>query len=311
MGYYSGANTNVVKTALDSVFFTEFNYENQPGIASALTAGVFMQDNTDRAAVIVEQLASVGYWEERGEQENLANATPTSTRQKTFSVLNFAKQLPISKNMFDDDQHSTVQRLVADLARKGRLTRDKNAFKMYNLGFTSTLANDSVALFSNSHTTINGTTVDNLLTSALSESALEDAIKMLLEQKTQDDTLGGHVPTVLLVPPKLFPTAIKLTMSELTPESGNNAVNYVSKIFPGLKVYQSPFLGTANGGSDTAWFLLSNNHSMSRWERQDIITDLVDYKYSPVNEYIYKAEYREVVGPISWEGLVGSTGAGA
>ena len=311
MGYYSGANANVVKTALDSVFFTEFDYETQPGIATALTDGVFMQDSVDRAAVITEQLSGVGYWEERGEQENLVNATPSSTNTKTFNVLNYAKQLPVSKNMFDDDQHSTVSRLVTDLARKGRLTRDKNAFEVYNNAFTTTLANDSVAMFSNSHTTIDGDTVDNLLTAALSRTAIELAIKMLLEQKTQDNTLGGHNPACLIVPPALFPDAIELTMSELQPDTANNAVNYLSKIYPGLKVYNSPFLGTAHGGSDTAWFLMSNNHSLSRWERQGILTDLIDYKYSPVNEYIYKAEYREVVGPISWEGGVGSTGAGA
>ena len=73
-------------------------------------------------------------------------------------------------------------------------------------------------------------------------------------------------------------------------------------LYPGLIVYQSPFLGAAYGGSDTAWYLLSADHSMYRWVRQSIVTDLVDYKFQRNNNYIYKAEYRAVVGPISFRG---------
>jgi hypothetical protein len=79
-------------------------------------------------------------------------------------------------------------------------------------------------------------------------------------------------------------------------------------IYPGLQIFQSPFLGAAQGGSDTAWFLLSRNHSLYRWVRQALNLDLVDYKTQRNNNYIYKGEYREVVGAISYEGLCGSTG---
>ena len=47
---------------------------------------------------------------------------------------------------------------------------------------------------------------------------------------------------------------------------------------------------------------------MYRWVRQDVEKVLVPYQYQRNNAYIYKAEYREVVGPISFEGMVGSNG---
>ncbi len=308
MPYSSGVAANVVQTALDAVFSTSFHYLEQPGVATAETPAVFKQDATDRAAVIVEQLQGIGYWDERAELGTLGQASPQVDNQITFSVVNFAKELQISKNMFDDDQHSTVSRLVADFARTGRLTRDRNAFEVFRNGFTTALTNDGLSLFNDAHVTLSGDTVDNNVTTALSETALNAGITALRQQLTQDGTLGGHMPACLLVPSVLFKTAQEITKSELRAGTADNDLNYFSQIYPGLMVYTSPFLDAAQGGSDTAWFLLSDNHSIIRWVRQGIVTDMVDYKYSSNNSYVYKAEFREVIGAISWEGSYGSDG---
>lgn len=307
MAFTSALNTNVVKTALDKVFFTEFEYNDQPGLATARDPLAFMQERSTKAAEIVEQMQGVGYFEERAEQANIAQATPRVSNQKTFSMINYAKELDISKNFFDDDQHGVVQKAIKDFARKARLSQDKNAFNQYNLGFTTVLANDGVALFSNSHVALDGTTVDNLETGGLTESVLNTAFVSLMQQKTQDGTLGGHMPALLLVPTVLFKTACEITKSEMRSGTANNDLNYYSQIFPGLQVKHSPFLSATYGGSNTSCFLLSRDHSMMRWVRQDLVTDLVDYKTQRNNNYVYKAEFREKVGPISYEGLVGIT----
>lgn len=306
--YNSSLAPDVVKTALDLVFDTEYGLDTQPGYATAEDAGVFMQDTTDRSAVITEQFMGPGYFEVRTEQQDVPAGTARVDNQKTFSVLNYSKSIDISKNLMDDDQHSTIDMLVKRMARNARLTRDKNAFNQYNLGFTTVTTNDGVALFSNSHVTLSGETVDNLETAALTEASLNTAFISLQQQKTQDGTLGGHIPAILLVPTALFKTACEITKSTLRSGTANNDMNYYSELFPGLVVKHSPFLGASQGGSDTAWFLLSKDHSMKRWVRQSLVTDMVDYKFQRNNNYIYKAEYREVVGPISFEGLVGSTG---
>lgn len=308
MALTSSLNPDVVKTALDKVFETEFKLEAQPGLATANDPLVFMQDSADKAAIIIDQYQGVGYFEERLEQSDLAQATPRVGNQKTFSVINFAKEVDISKNFFDDEQWSVVSRTVKNFARNARLTQSKKAFGQYNLGFTTVTTNDNVALFSNSHITLSGDTVDNLETAALTETSLNLAFNSLMAQLTQDGTLGGHMPKVLLVPTKLFKTACEITKSEYRSGTANNDMNYYSQLYPGLVVKHSPFLAAAQGGSDTAWFLLSDDHSMIRWVRQGLVTDLVDYKTQRNNNYIYKAEYREVVGPISFEGLVGSLG---
>ena len=307
-GLNSGVAANVVKTALDKVFNTEFDYPAMTGIATAENGSVFMQDSTDRAAVITEQFMGSGYWETRPELGDVPAGSTKVGNQKTFSVVNYAKSIDVSKNLFDDDQHNVVQMMIRNMARNARLTRDKNAFSVIAGGFATTTTNDSAYLFSASHVTLDGTTVSNLGSGALSDTTLETQITSLIEQKTQDGTLGGHEPAVLLVPPALFKEATVFAKSELRPTTANNDLNYVSMIYPGLQVLMSPYLGANYGGSDTAWFLLSRNHSLYRWIRQAINTDLVDYKTQRNNNYIYKGENREVVGPIAYEGLTGNLG---
>lgn len=308
--FNSSLAPDVVKTAIDMVFNASFSVETMPGYAT-VDSKAFMQSTTDRAAVIVDQFQGPGYFEQRAEQQDVPQGTARVGNQKTFSVVNYAKSIDISKNLMDDDQHDTISKLIKAFGRNARLTKEKNAFGQYNLGFTTVTTNDGVALFSDSHVTLNGDTVDNLLTGALTESNLDSAIQSLINQKTQDGTLGGHVPAALVVPPALFKKAQEITKSELRSGTANNDLNYYSTVYPGLQVLQNPFLGAAYGGSDTQWFVLSSEHSMYRWVRQALTTDLVDYKTQRNNNYVYKAEYREVVGPISYEGIVASTGATA
>jgi phage major head subunit gpT-like protein len=307
-GLLSGVAANVVKTALDKVFNSEFDYPSMTGIATAETGDVFIQDKATNSAVVTEQFTGVGYWDSRPELGDVTAGNPKVGNQKTFSVTNYAKSVDISKNLFDDDQHSVVQMMIRNMARNARLTRDKNASSIYANAAGTTLTNDGIALISASHVAGDGTTVSNLVSGALSEATLATGITTLIELKTQDGTLGGNEPSVLLVPPANFKNACIFAKSELRPTTTNNDLNYVSMIYPGLRVLMLPFLGAAYGGSDTIWFLLSRNHSVTRWVRQAVQTNLVDYQYQRNNNYIYKGEFREIVGAITFDGLVGATG---
>lgn len=303
------ANPDVVKTYLDDLFAMSFEYEAQPGFSSAEDGMVFKQDSMDRASLTIDQFAGVGYFDERGELESYAQATGSTGNTKTFSALNYGKDITISKNFVADDQWATVEKTMSDAGRKARLTKDKNAFGQYNGGFATVTTHDSAYLFSDSHVLMNGGSEDNLETGALSESTLETAIRSLTSQLANDGTLGGHQPAVLLVPPALLKTAMEITKSVLRSGTANNDMNYYSEIYPGLMVKTSEFLSAAQGGSDTAWFLLSKDHGMTRWVRQGLETVLVGPEYSPNGQYVYRCDYREVVGPVTWEGMVGSTGA--
>lgn len=297
---------NDVKTALDLVFSAEFNYDAAPGRATARTAGVFQQDTIDRAAVISEQYQGTGYFQTRLEQQAVPQGTARVGNQKTSPVGNYDKAIPVSKNFFDDDQHSVVKRMMTDEGRLARISQDNYAFTIYNNAFSAQKTNDAVALVSDSHVTLNSTTVDNKETGVLNNTNLNTLFISLKKQKTQDGTIGGFEPSILLVPTDLHKTATEVTQSELRTGTTNNDLNYFSQIYPGLQVFESPFL---SNGSTTAYFLLSRSHSVTRWVRNGLETKLVDWSISLNNDYIYKVGFREVVDTISYEGLVGSDGS--
>lgn len=311
MSYSSKRNPNVVKTALDDVFNPVFSEMGMPGHASAMDGLVFKQDSVDNSAVIMELFAGSGAWKSRTEEQDVNQASPKIGDQKTFSVTNWANSIDIPKNFFDDNMHGAYEKMVRDFALKARYTRDYEAFKLYRDAFNGTYytTHDGVALISDSHTTLgSGETVDNKLTGALSYDNLNTAIQMLQEQKSQDGTIIGHTPDVLLVPPALRSLAERIVYSAQLSGTADNDMNPIRGLY-NLTVKTSPYLGAASGGSDTAWFLLSTNHSVTRWTRQGVVTDLVDYKYERNNNYIYKGEFREMVGAMTWEGIIGSTGA--
>lgn len=308
MSFSSTLSPNVVKTALDDVFFQTFSGEKYPGVVDATSSMVFKQDTTDSSAVIEEVFKGVGAWEQRSEEQDLSQGNPRIGNQKTFSVANFARSIDIPKIFFDDNKHSSYEKMVSNFARRARTTRSKNAFAVFRNAFTTATTSDGVALISDSHINLNGDTIDNKVTGALSETTLNTAIVQLMEMKSQDGEIDGFLPNVLLVPPALYKTACEIVDSEQRSGTADNDINIYSSKY-GIYVAQSPYLGAASGGSDAAWFLLSEDHSIMRYVRQDIITDIVDYKFQRNNNYIYKGEFREVVGAMSFEGIVGSTGA--
>ena len=300
----------MVLSGLDEVFFSAFNREPMPNMADVEDDMIFRQDTTDRSGVITEQMKDAGMWNSRSELADLDEGNILAGNKKTHTVAAFAQSLPISKHYFDDEQYGTVKESVTKMGLKGMLTKRREAFGIYRNAFTTTLTNAGTALCSDSHSNLNGDTVDNLLTDVFSESALNTAINQLLEQKDQAGDNVGFEPYCLLVPNRLFKQAAEILESELRSGTGNNDMNVYSEKY-GIYLKQSNWLGAANSGSNTAWFLLAKDHTIKRWVRQPIITDLVDYKYAKNFVYEYKAEYREVYGAISYEGIVGSTGAGA
>jgi len=267
----------------------------------------FKQDSTDKAAEQEEVFKGVSLWNQRSEEQDVQGDSPRITNKQTFNVIEFAKSVDIPKVFFDDNMHGAYTKMIIDFAEKGRITRDDNAMALYRNSFTSTLTADGATLISDTHTTISGDTVDNKLTSALSEEALNTAIISLVEQKDQSGVVRGGMPSTLLVPPALFKLACEIVESELRSATPDNDMNVYSSKY-GIYVAPSKRLGAAAGGSDTAWWLLGRNHAVRRWVRQAVTTDLVPYQNQRNNVYIYKGSFREVVGAIDYAGIVGSTG---
>ena len=306
--YTSAQNFAVVQTELDKVFDQEWMFQQGPGYATASTPAIFRQATTDRASHIEETIKKVGLFPKISESQNVPTETPQVTNKKTTLIADFAEGVNVSKNMFDDDQHETVEMIIRDFAIKARASQDSNAFGLYRLAFTTTLTNDGVSFINAAHPLIGGGTESNLITGPLNSNNLNSAMTSLAEQKDQSGVVMGNQGNAMLVPINLFKTAKEVTDSQLESDTADNNINVWQSSF-GFVVWTSPYLGAVNpSGSDTIWFLLARNHSVTRIVRQGIVTNLRDWTFSNNRSYFYQANFREEVYVSDYVGAVGSLG---
>ena len=307
-------NLAIVRTELDAVFFQEFDYEeSNPVMTNCKNPMIFRQETTDKAYDIEQIYRGVNLFPIISETQTVPTSTPRVTNKITTAIKDFAESVELSKDLFDDNMFGVWSRTVADLALKARVSQDANAFKIFRGAFTTTLTADGNALVS-SHTLLNGSTYNNDLfninggaTTVLSSTSLNAAITALAQQPDQQGVILGQQPQVLLVPPALIKLALELSDSALAGDTSTNAINVFRSAY-GYRVYSTPYIGTATGGSDTAWFLLGRNTGIKRIVRQGIETFLRPWGYSNNRTYLYQANFREEVVAVDYIGVIGAKG---
>lgn len=301
-------NPSVVKTELDRVFYQEWDMEGQPGYGDVRTPYLFNQMTSDKAVEQVSVFTGTGYFDETGENENLPAANSLVQDKVNYTHVKFARAENISKEFFDDDQHATIAKIVRSLAMRGKQTQNKEGFGVYRNAFNASFpGGDGVSLCSDSHPTSTGT-ADNKLTAKLTTDSLNAAIVLMQTMKDKDGVTMGHTPDTLLVHSSNFKRACEIVDSELLADTADNNINVYSSKY-GIMVFQTPFIGTSEGGSDDYWFLIDSNYfSINRYVRREVTTYMRDYIYSDNEQYRYSASYRESVGFDNYAGVVGSDG---
>lgn len=305
----SALSSNVVKTALDKVFMQTWNEGALPGLVTVADSKVFNQFTSDKAAEIHEVFRGSGYWEQKGESENAAAGQSRTVNQVTYVNTTFAKSEDVPKDFFDDDQHSMVQKLVQEMAREGKATQNLKGFLTYNRAFNASYTGgDGQPLIDTDHPIATGTQSNEVASNPeLTPTSLNTAIVQLLQMKKQSGTPGMCAPKTLFVPPALYKYAVEITESKGLADTADNNMNVYSSKY-GIYVAQSVFISAAYGGSDTAWFLLSDNHAINRFVRENINTTIIDWKQTRNHNYIYTGRYRESTGWDDYVGIVGSDG---
>ena len=305
----SGPSLNLVKTGLDKLIDEATIEMAVVGKATALDEMVFTQDTATNAGVNSSVIGGGGYFQTTTEDVALTNEANVAAAPTRFTqILQFKKNLPISRTFMADQQVSAVSKAVRQQALTYGASRDRNAFSKYANGFTTQTTIDGVAVFSNSHVNENGDTVDNLETGALTDPNLNIVINSLRIQLSQTGVILGYEPKWLLTPSILHQTGMSVAKSVLRAGTGNNDLNYFSEMYPGMKVVYSPFLDAT---STAAYFVGSQTHGMYRFEREAFFTDLRPWQENPNDQYIYKMRAREEVDSIEYSGLVGSSGTTA
>jgi len=304
----SGSSTvdfNLVTTYLDKLFTGEANLTRE-GKAYATDPVVFTQDRAYNASVHSTVQGGGGYFQvTTSDVPTPIQATVTSATGRNTIVSQFIDNLPISRTFMEDQQLSSVAKAVKDRGMAWAATRDRNAFNVIALGFTSQTTIDGATLYSDTHTNQDGDTVDNKETGSLTDDNLNTLINSLRKQLAQSGYIAGYEPDYLLTPVALHRTGIAVAKSVLRAGSGNNDVNYWSEAFPGMKVVYSPFLDTT---SSTAYFVGSKNNGVTRFDRESFSSTLVPWQNQANDMYLYKMRSREAVDSIYYNGTAGSTG---
>ena len=219
----------------------------------------------------------------------------------------------ITLEMWEDDQFGVMQRRPRDLARAQNRTVEQSAADIFNHGFTaggggqSTFtAGDAVALFSSAHPrTDGGANQSNTTTADLAEDSLETALTTLRATLDDKGQLVLVKPDTILVPPALEKEARILLDSQGRTGTGNNDINP----FQGaLKVIVWDYLGSAAGGSDTAWFIVDSSLHLLNWfDRSNRGIEGPEYDFDTKTAK-WSILLRYSVGFSDWRGTYGSQG---
>lgn len=305
--FTSAQNMALVRTELDALFYQKFQYAQFPGHATAETSDIFKPVQVSGAEYFEEVFKGASLAKITGESQVVGLSTPKIDYKKTITIKDFTDSVELTKNLFDDGKFNVYSEMIADLASKARRTRDINAFRVFRNAFTTELTADGQPFVSAAHPLIGGGTQSNLLTGPLNTVNWNLAVVSLMQQRDHAGVIMSQLPKLLLVPPALWETATQILDSELQADTANNNIN-VWRSAMGVMVMTSVDISAAAGGSDTAWFVLSENHSVKRYIRQGVETSMREWGQSNNRTYLYQYNFREEVSVIDHIGVAGSTG---
>ena len=307
MALTTALSPETIEEGLNELFYQA--YEGQVAPGNTRLEDIFKTFNSAKHSEYDLRSAGVGEFQTKGEVDNIHEDYEEEKYKTTYTHTEFSNSVPVSYAYLKDQLYSLVGDKITRLGIAARHTQYKNAFSIFrNANSTSYVGADGVQLIDGAHPMEDGSTQSNVVSGDLSLPNLETAIATLMETKDDRGILIPQNPSILLVSPRRFALATKLVESELSPVDANNNINYVSKVFPGLRVMQSAYIGAAYGGDDDNWFVIGDNHKIKRFIREPIMTWMDDFKQNRNMVTNYNAYYRESAG---WSDFVGIVGGNA
>jgi len=238
---------------------------------------------------------------------------PIQGYDTTFTHEKYGKKTVITEEMVADDQFREIEARAKGLAISFNRSVESSGADVFNNGWTAgggtndthISGGDGYALFSDDHTRSDGgTAISNQCTTDLAEDALESILVAMRETLDDRGELILVQPDTLLIPPALEKEARILLESGGRTATTNNDINPYQGA---LKLVVWDFLGSAGGGSDTAYFVLdSKSHKLNWfWKERSNMDRNVDFDTGNIE---YKLTARWSNGFSDWRGVYGSLG---
>lgn len=186
--------------------------------------------------------------------------------QKEYVNVTYALGATVTREMFEDDQYTYINKIPKFLAKSMRQTEETIAFNHLNRAFNSNFTGaDGVSLANASHPLVGGGTFQNQLTTSadLTQTSLEQAIQDLMDWVDDRSLKMRAMPKCLVVPTQLNFTARKILETDYVVGSADNDKNPIPGLFQDLVV--SPYL------TDTdAWFIVTDvDNGLTWFNRRD------------------------------------------
>lgn len=275
-------------------------------------ASIFNVENTDKAYEKDTSVSSLGRLVPKSEGDSIVYSKPTAGYPVVYTPLTWALGEIITHEMYEDDLTNIMKKSPRRLSQAKMTTKEYFGADIFNYGFTyggggSALFNggDGKALFATDHPLKSGGTMSNYTTADLDEDALEAAMVSMRATKDNKGELQLIQPDTLLVPPALEKEARILLESTQRTGTANNDINPYKGA---LKIVVWDFIGSAAGGSDTAWFLLdSSQHQVNWFNREDTGVEGPEYDFD-TKDAKWSVLARWAVGFSDWRGTYASKG---
>jgi hypothetical protein len=242
--------------------FDQGQEEYRPGISNLLT-----QTTGDGAQKNYSGKTGTGRLRKFDDGDDLPGLNRYKTYTTQVAYTNYGGFVEVSKNTITDRDFTAQLDEMKDLSISANFSQDESGMQLFNGGFattrevngyTMTYYGDGLPTFSTIHSTVvpGASTQSNASATGITfgHDNLETAKVAITLQQTDDGIPVSLLGKLMLVLPiNLEREGMQETMSVLTPENANNAIN----VFNGnIDMATSLFLDATNGGSNTAWFLI-------------------------------------------------------
>jgi len=192
--------------------------------------------------------------------------------EHNFEITNrsWSNMISVDRDTIEDDAYSQIKLRASGLGKSFAQFYDESVFTLLAQGNLTTGTSgefkgknitcwDGGAFFASTHT-IQHTGVDqsNVGSTALSYASLAAARVSMMKIKNDHGKPITVMPNLLVVPPDLYDTALKITGSAIDPSEGTTTSFTAKNTLSGIKVIQSPYLTDANN-----WFLFDTVNSIT------------------------------------------------
>jgi len=233
---------------------------------SFMQTGLWKKEQADGLIFRTEGVTGFSLLEEKDEDGKLKEDRTYPAYKTEYVIKETGKIVSISQLLMKTRPAELEAKL--DEIRQLRISADRtnnkwawqiliDGFGLTDSGFPISRLDDGVALYSNAHPSkVAGVANRSNLISgnpSLSPTSLFTGIKMLKEMLN-----GRGLPIspegnfVLVVPTALEKTGAEITKSTKVSQSADNDINYYQGL---VDMYATNLIGSAAGGSDTAWYL--------------------------------------------------------